>query len=151
MSNELQTITNEAGDDTGLIAEGPVFKPMTQAEFDERAALLDEIDEMDEDEAVEVSSKYWEAETPGEKRKGIFAGMKVLTKPDDTTGEMKNIPAVVLDTKEHGVLLLGGVTVVDTFLTSVPENSPVLVTYNGKKGRAKMFGVKILTRKSSAK
>ena len=148
MSEVSQEITNQHGEPTGLIAESSMLTPMTQAEFDERAALLDEVDDMDEADAVEVSSKYWEATTVGDKKRGIFAGMKIITKPDENTGEMKNIPVVLLDTKTDGTLLLGGVTVVDTFVTSIPQYSPVVVEYTGKKGRAKMFSVKILQKKS---
>lgn len=144
MSEVTQALTNQNGDDTGLTA--PVLSPMTQADYDARVAMLDEIDQYDDDDAIEVSSSYWEAESKGDSIKGIFVGMKVLTKADEGTGEVKNIPAVVVLTKD-GERLLGSITVVDTFVSSVPQGSPVKVTYDGKKGRAKMFKVAILKAK----
>jgi len=141
MNEGLVTIVNQNGEDTALVeSDAQIIAPMTQDEYDRQAAMLDEIDQYDE--AIEVSSSYWEAVTHGEDIKGIFVGMKVLTKTSDT-GEMKNIPAAVVLTK-NGSRLLGSTSVVDTFLTSVPDGSAVKVTYTGKKGRAKMFKVEIL-------
>ncbi len=142
MNEGLVTIVNQNGEDTAMVeSDAQIIAPMTQDEYDRQAAMLDEIDQYDE--ATEVSSSYWEAVTQGESIKGIFVGMKVLTKTDSDTGEMKNIPAAVVLTK-NGSRLLGSTSVVDTFLTSVPDGSAVKVTYTGKKGRAKMFKVEIL-------
>ena len=133
------TITNQHGTDTGISVPKMTVSAMS---FEAMQARLKKIDAMAFDDAVSVSSVYWEAEAQGEFIRGVYLGTKEVPKTFDDGSE--GVLKLAQVYSSSGVRVMAGVTAVDA-LCILPEGTAVQVTYLGKSGRTKKFDVSMFT------
>lgn len=91
---------------------------------------------------VSISPKYWEFNTVGEVRRGVFLGMKTIYKNEES------IDCIQWLEPDGEVYINGGKALVSMF-ENIPMGTSFEVTYEGKKVtskgyKANIFGVKIL-------
>lgn len=155
-STEKSNLSTQNGDDTGLVMQDRLITDVgiTRDQLAEREARLARINKLDTDNGQRISSAYWEARQ-GDKIRGIFRGYTVLEKKlneedvklaeakGDTlhNGNIKRIPAVVIDTKD-GIRLCGAMNMLELFQTGVPVDAAVEVECtHSKSGEMKTFAV----------
>jgi hypothetical protein len=134
---DVQEVMTQSGEGSGLVvANIPTEVLDVQIVTDKLA----KINEVDFSTGINGNALYWEVVKEGEQLTGVFRGWKLLTKTED--GVTKNIPAVVIAT-ETGEYLCGSIVIVEAFAGRA-TGCYAQITYKGKKGRAKMFEIKIV-------
>lgn len=134
-NSETLRVVNQDGKETGLT--------LSKAQLASDLARLEEIEQIDHTEKRSAVVQYWEA-LKGDKIKGIFIGWKVLEKVDEASGEVKQIPAVVIRTKQ-GDFINGSMQIADSFLGRIAEGAAVYIEcISSKSGKMKEFDIRVL-------
>ena len=144
MSDETKTaIANQNGEPTDLVI-GNGMMQMAQVDSEKLNSDLERLEKL---ESVELKGrrsanvKYWEAEK-GDEIRAIFLGWKRLEKPDEGTGEIIGLPAVILRTKTGD--FINASTIIVESLMGIAQGAGLHIKCTGKKGRMKTFDITLL-------
>jgi len=95
---------------------------------------------------ISITSKYYEFTKPGERVRGVFLGMTIIKKKDDSSGELTELECVQWLSEDGSLYVNAGAALVSTFRQFVPpKGCPIEITYENKKERTKIYDVRVLT------
>lgn len=99
---------------------------------------------------MSIGFKYREFSNEGEKVRGIFLGGKMLNKVDETTGQVKDLPAVAWMEEDQQIYVNAGANLISQFVSSnVAQFTAVEIEFSGtekaRAGKVKLYTIRILS------
>ena len=114
-------------------------------DFTDISAVMYQSDNLDEMEvAVVMTSKYFKLEKPGEKFRGVYAGLTEVTVKDESTDELKTLHAVRLINNRQAYVNAGFTLVRQFEDGSISIGQPVEVEYTELRKKTKIYKVSLL-------
>jgi hypothetical protein len=112
------------------------------ANFTDLLELSAKVDKMKPQ--ITLTADYIELEKPSESFSGVYIGLQVMSVTDKATGEQKELMAARFLINKK-VYINAGVTLVNELKrASVPQCTPLQVTYVRKEGNAKIYEIALL-------
>jgi hypothetical protein len=112
------------------------------ANFTDLLELSAKVDKMKPQ--ITLTADYIELEKPSESFSGVYIGLQVMSVTDKATGEQKELMAARFLINKK-VYINAGVTLVNELKrASVPQGTPLQVTYVRKEGNAKIYEIALL-------
>lgn len=106
------------GKDFGLIKPSEVIEPLDEYEI----------------ASVDLNFEYWTPDQAGESKRVFYKGIENRQVPDHSDAEkLVGLDCVVLQCPASQQVFVNGSAILRSILANIPTDTPILVTYKGKK------------------